>query len=318
MRRRLPCSALAVVAAAVALTAAPARADGSAVPDSAEAWYQTGPACASPVGCPVSYPAGTLHVGVAAGQEDARTYLRPDLSGIPAGATLESGQTSIPLDTNASDGSLSPASAAIEACLVTGVFDDGVEGSTKPAPAVDCSVNTIARVTATAVTIDLSSFLRAWDLGRPNHGFALIPVPSAAATWQVVFDDHKKTGGHPATTQVTYTTEAGAPVPAPVAPAVPPTAAPQELLPAPVSTPLAAPAPAGLPGSAVSPPEPSAATPPAGGVVSRAAVPAVAFRAGPGFRYSAAMLLPLVFLAGLTWLCRLLLTDATPYRRTRA
>ena len=58
------------------------------VPDVAEAWYAAAPidVCTTPLGCPPDqvptspYPADSLHVGVAGGQETARTYLLPDFS----------------------------------------------------------------------------------------------------------------------------------------------------------------------------------------------------------------------------------------------
>src|SRR4051794_35705875 len=71
-------------AAATAAATAPRTAT---VADSAEAWYADSPVdlCTTPLGCPPQdaptspYPADTLHVGVAGGQETARTYVLPDL-----------------------------------------------------------------------------------------------------------------------------------------------------------------------------------------------------------------------------------------------
>src|SRR5690348_15118675 len=61
------------------------------VADSAEAWYSSSPIdiCSTPLGCPPAqvpsspYPANTLHVGVAGGQETARTYVLPNLLSMP-------------------------------------------------------------------------------------------------------------------------------------------------------------------------------------------------------------------------------------------
>src|SRR5581483_2217412 len=118
-------------------------------------------ACSSPVGCgalgsPNPWPAGTLHVSATLGQESARAYLRPDLSQVPAGATLESGRMTIPLDSAAQDGSLSPASATLRACLATAAFDDGVQGSLATAPAADCSVSTQVAVGGASLAVDLA------------------------------------------------------------------------------------------------------------------------------------------------------------------
>src|SRR6059058_5253196 len=84
-----------------------AQADTSAtVPDAAEAWYAAAPidVCTTPLGCPPDqvptspYPAGSLHVGVAGGQETARSYVQPDLSQL-SGATLLRGTMALHVDT---------------------------------------------------------------------------------------------------------------------------------------------------------------------------------------------------------------------------
>src|SRR3954451_18415620 len=129
--RRAALLACAVVVPLTGLLAGPlggtAQADTSAtLPDVAEAWYAAAPidVCTTPLGCPPDqvptspYPAGSLHVGVAAGQETARSYVQPDFNQ-PTGATLLSGTMTLHVDTRQSDGSLPPESAKILACLVT-------------------------------------------------------------------------------------------------------------------------------------------------------------------------------------------------------
>src|SRR3954451_15224806 len=98
------------------MLAGTAQADTSAtVPDVAEAWYATAPidVCTTPLGSPPDqvptspYPDGSLHVGVAGGQETARSYLQPNISQM-GGATLLRGTMTLHVDTANSDGSLSP------------------------------------------------------------------------------------------------------------------------------------------------------------------------------------------------------------------
>src|SRR3954454_2588264 len=75
------------------------------IADAAEAWYAASPidTCSSPLGCaaaqvPTSpYPADTLHVGVAGGQETARPYVLPDLLSLPVGATVTGGTMTLPV-----------------------------------------------------------------------------------------------------------------------------------------------------------------------------------------------------------------------------
>src|SRR3954469_9680386 len=112
------------------------------VADIAEAWYAAAPVdgCTSPLGCPPEqaptspYPSDTLHVGVAAGQETARAYLLPDLSLVPIGTNFGTSTMTIPVATGSADGTQSPDSAHVAACLVTQPFADGVEGSSQSPP----------------------------------------------------------------------------------------------------------------------------------------------------------------------------------------
>src|SRR4051794_8994923 len=100
------------------------------VPDTAEAWYAATPVdvCTTPLGClpaevPTSpYPDQTLHVGLAAGQETARTYLLPGVASIPFGAAVQSAVMTLPVATGTQDGTQAADTAKIVACLSTAPF----------------------------------------------------------------------------------------------------------------------------------------------------------------------------------------------------
>src|SRR3954471_4432553 len=105
------------------------------VADASEAWFAAGPVdtCTTPLGCPPAqaptspYPADTLHVGVAGGQETARTYLLPDLAGIPFDATTTGGTMTLPIAADSGDGTVSPDAAHITACVATKPVTDGAQ-----------------------------------------------------------------------------------------------------------------------------------------------------------------------------------------------
>src|SRR3954469_8937458 len=119
------------------------------VPDSAEAWYAASPVdgCSTPLGCPPPqvptspYPADTLHVGVAGGQETARTYLMPDLTRLPFGASVVSATVTLPVAAGSTDGTQSPDAAHVLACVASEPFADGAQGSTQAPPKTDCSTS---------------------------------------------------------------------------------------------------------------------------------------------------------------------------------
>jgi hypothetical protein len=167
----------------------------------AEAWYRpTSPTCATPVGClplalPAGYPEGTLHVGVAAGQEESRAYIALRL---PGTGGIEGGTLQLPVGPSA-DGSVQPEAAKIRACLVTGTVKDKVAGDVTTPPTPDCSVTSpaVAKTTGsvTVLTVDLSPF--AVDWGEEVTGaLALLPAEGAAPTdtWHVAFSRHDRTG----------------------------------------------------------------------------------------------------------------------------
>src|SRR3954469_2492211 len=172
----VPFGWLLALPASGAPTTAPAAAAAQTitVADTAEAWYSATPidSCTTPLGCPPDqaptspYPADTLHVGVAAGQETARAYLLPDLSLVPVGMHLGTSTMTIPVATGSADGTQSPASAHVVACLVTQPFVDGVEGSSEP-PKVDCSISDKAAYDAkhSTLTVVFSAISSQWSQG---------------------------------------------------------------------------------------------------------------------------------------------------------
>ena len=188
------------------------------VEDSSEAWYATGAIdiCTTPLGCPPEqvptspYPADTLHVGVAGGQETARTYLLPDLLSLPLGATATGGTMTIPVDTASTDGTASADTAAMLACAATQPFTDGAAGSGATPPKTDCKTSVPAKYDAkkSVFTVDLEPFLKAWAAGQPSLGIALVPDPdkmSPTETWHVTIYGRKFAGHDHVKSVITYT-----------------------------------------------------------------------------------------------------------------
>ncbi|MCU1588508.1 MAG: hypothetical protein JWN31_2001, partial [Frankiales bacterium] len=155
------------------------------VKPAAEAWYRTTPACTLPTGCvdlsaaPSPFPAGTLHVGAVGDQEVARTYLRLDLSALPAGTKPAGGTLRLPVASQA-DGSVLPDMATLQACAVTGSVAD-VDGAFTPPPTADCAkASTPATYAAAAgtapatFTVNLSALASAWEGGASPGAIALV------------------------------------------------------------------------------------------------------------------------------------------------
>ena len=313
--RRAALLACAIVVPLASLLIGTATAGPSAtVRDIAEAWYAAAPidVCTTPLGCPPKqaptspYPAGSLHVSVAGGQETARSYVQPDLSTLPFGATLLSGTMTLHVDTANTDGSTMPASAKILACLVTAPFADGTAGSTSAPPAIDCTISAKPAYDAVTgvFTLDLSTLLQAWNAGQPQLGIALVPNQTQVSqtdAWHVTIEGHAQSGAKPITSTISYrapSLDTGSSFP-PITP-VPPPVAPNPTVPVqvPGST-GTAPAPAPV----VAAPQPSP--------VAVAQRPA-AF-AGP-ITKPAAFLAPLALLAGIVFFTRLFTRDAMPKR----
>lgn len=282
------------------------------VADSAEAWYAASPVdiCTTPLGCPPAaaptspYPADTLHVGIAGGQETARTYVVPDITSLPYGATPVSGTMTLPVATANGDGTLSPDTAKIKACLATKPVQDGTQGSTSVPPSVDCATSAMASYDAakSVFTIDLLPFLQAWQAATPAEGIALLPDTSSAQptdAWHVTFNGRHRTATPHISSTITVTvapdTSTSSNLAAPPASVVPP-APPAVPLPAPAAAPLAA--------------APPVVAPNAPAQVPAVQAQPVAFTRP--FQYPLAFLLPLVLLAGAVFLARLFTRDATP------
>ncbi|HEU5033265.1 MAG TPA: hypothetical protein VFT62_00745 [Mycobacteriales bacterium] len=288
------------------------------VADTVEAWYAASPIdlCTTPLGCtpPVSpYPADTLHVGVAGGQETARTYVLPDLSAL-AGATGATGTMTLPVATGGQDGTSSPETAKIEACLTTKPVTDGTDGSTAPPPAVDCTTKVPARYDAkhSAFTVDLTPFLASWSAGAPPFGIALLPDLSSAGptdAWHVTFNDRKRAQTAHISSRLTYSPVTQQPAghvgAGPSAPAAP-------------SAPAPAPAPPAVPTVPMPPVAtntdvaPSAAPPVVAATQPPTAVAQRPVALSSGFQYPLAFLMPLALLAGALFFTRLFTRDATP------
>jgi hypothetical protein len=284
------------------------------VGDSAEAWYARGAidVCSTPLGCPPDqvptspYPDNTLHVGVAGGQETARTYLLPDLFSLPLGAVATGGTMTVPVDTAGTDGTVSPDRATILACAATQPFTDGTAGSATPAPETDCKTSSRAQYDAkkVAFTIDLTPFLKAWAEGQPSLGIALVPDPAKNAptdAWHVTING-RKLAGHPhVKSAITFTppppistpTDTGATAATPPQPPNPPAVNTPDVPPA-TSTP-AEPAPVVAPKQQA----PVAQQP-------------VAF--AHKFQYPMAFLAPIALLLGALFFTRLFTRDPLPRR----
>lgn len=212
-RARLLLVVLAGVAVCGSARLARAETAGAAVAD--DAWYSASPTCGLPTGCGPTdslpsnprYPAGTLHVGVAGGQEEARTYLRLNLESLPPDAELDGGVLRVPVagsdaGTNAAD------TATLQACLASAPFGTSA-GSFAPPPAIDCNVKSPASYSTSPVpqfTIDLTPFASAWTEGA-NNGIALVPAAGQApnAVWHVAFSAHDGADAFKPTSQLRFT-----------------------------------------------------------------------------------------------------------------
>jgi hypothetical protein len=284
------------------------------VGDSAEAWYASSPIdlCTTPLGCPPQqvpsspYPANTLHVGVAGGQETARTYVLPDLLSLPYGATTTSGVMTLPVDSANSDGTVSPDTATMLACLATAPFADGTAGTSSAPPKVDCKTSAKAKYDAKKVvfTVDLTPFFKAWAAGQPSLGIALVPDDtkmSPTETWHVTFNGRKLSGKKHIESTITYTPPPPTPTGGTTVQTPPtPAAAPQP----PASVPA-------VPQSTSTAPLPAPVVAPTQAVTPVAQQP-VAFTSK--FKYPLAFLAPIGLLIGVVFFARLFTRDPLPRR----
>ena len=331
-RGRLCVLAVGLVMLTVPLAGTARAADPSTVKvgDAAEAWYATpiGGSCLIASLCPTlnsgGDPAGSLQVAATAGQEAARTYVRPDLGSLPSGAEATAGTLTLPIS---STGTSNASASSVQVCLATAAFKAGASGSTDPAPAIDCQVSQKAVVGTKSLTVSLAPFLAAWAGGRTDYGLALVPDltgASGAPTWHLSLDGSSEPGvAHPsATLELTYAAAIGS-APANGVPSVPAGVAPVSTSPVAASGPALS-LPAVAPAIASGVPTAQASVLPSVAPIQQAAgLPAAptaqnflpAASTGKGFQYPVTMLLPLALGGGLFFIIRLLLSDATPRRR---
>jgi hypothetical protein len=303
------------------------------VGDAAEAWYTSlaVDTCASPMGCPPlpsptapAYPANTLHVAESVGQAMDSLYIQPDLAGVPSGQAPVSGKVVLPLDSDPASGSANPATATIDACLVTSPFPDGAAGSTDSPPPADCRVSAPVIAGTTSFSLDLTPFLQAWNRGQPEYGLALLPtVPSSdpAPTWHVAFNGRNLAGvPHISSTLVLAGTGppasgfGGPPVTSSPTPSSVPASAPTSLDPGLATAPVIAPPNLGPVATPRGPDLAGPVSPTTSTTADLPAQPAAEVSGPHGFQYPEVLLLPLLFVAGLVFVTRLLTSDPTPKR----
>lgn len=293
----------------------------------AEAWYRAAQTCTLPVGCaptpPSQYSPDTLHVGVLAGQEEARTFLQLDLTALPAGTKPAGGQLRLPVATGSQDGTRAPETARLRACLVTEPVEEA-DGEVGAGPAADCDAASAEAVfvpaaeqTPAAFTVDLAALAESWTTSSAPGALALLPAEGAAPTesWHVTFSDQDREGDGVAliTAAVSFV---GVAVDVQDAPPPPVSAPVDGGFVAPPSfdagTSFAAPAPVfEAPtelGRIASAPQPAAAGPAPQAAPVQEVVPVASF-VDAGFRYPGVFLLPLLFAVAAGWLGRALTRD---------
>ncbi|MCW2543822.1 MAG: hypothetical protein JWM40_1374 [Frankiales bacterium] len=203
-----------LVAGGIGVAFIPVAQAASKLTPTTEGWYQANPTCDLPTGClsvdtlpvplpveppavPVSaplspYPAGSMHVGWAAGKETARSYLAfpfESLTGTLTGALLD-----IPLDTNPVDGDTQSTTAKAQVCLATGPVVK-VEASLNSPPAISCEQHAALTYVATP-TPHMHADLAPLLLGLPTtSGIVLLPDATKNAesdAWRFVFSAHDR------------------------------------------------------------------------------------------------------------------------------
>lgn len=199
---RLLTAALVAGSTALAFVPVAQAATDTVLTPTTEGWYQPNPSCASPLGCqppptqPPStspYPARSMHIGLSAGQETARSYLGLPLTGVIGTATAAT--LTVPLDTTQGGGSTSPELAKIQVCLTTAALT-AVDGSFDAPPKTECTATAAVAYVATPephLQADLAPLLNALPTAT---GIVLLPDATKAAptdSWRVVFSAHDRT-----------------------------------------------------------------------------------------------------------------------------
>lgn len=183
------------------LLAAPrsSAATASDVKTSQEAWYHAAPAesgsedptCGLPTGCaeapevPVNpFADNTLQVGIAAGQDNAHSFVALDLTALPLGATVTGGTLTVPV---LADGSVQPEAAKIAACPTSEPITEAQGGAPGTGPAFDCKTSSEGTFNAgdqPTITVDLTPLAATLT----TAGIALVPsaaAQEAADTWRL-------------------------------------------------------------------------------------------------------------------------------------
>lgn len=308
MRARRLQAVLAVAIGALALGVGPVRAEQAVeITTAVEAWYMTAPNGGVPGGPAVSpYPAGSLHVGVAAGQEESRSYVALDLGDVDPDAEVVAARLVLPVDVANTRGA---ESASVRICRAPRP-QDAVSGSTAPPPPADCSLTTPAIYRAADATFeaDLEPMLDVLD-----EGIAIVAAHAEGATWHVAFLG--RAGSAPS--KITAVLRLAAPDAAMPAASASSTLHDSGALAAALHPESVAPVPAiGLsaPGAVapLQPPRPSVA---GGGAPTLA--PPLGVAAEEGFRYSVIFGLPLLLLVAVPYFGRALTAPvvADPARR---
>jgi hypothetical protein len=268
----------------LALCAAPAEAAqvdavSLVVDRSAWTWRHPVPAPGLPVEEPSQVPAGDLAVasdGDPGGRPAKATYLRLDLTPLPAAAEVSALSLSLPVDTAAQ--SVVPDGVRLVACRLLADFTPGEGTDPATAPKEDCAGAPEGRYDAAAGTwsFALATTAQQWALDRgSNHGVVVRPAPDYAlpdgVPFQIVFE-----GAAQVRAALSFTV----PAPAPDVQAVtPPDATGGTAVAAPPSVPLSA---GSAPLGDLAPPAaPALAAPPAAAPAAAAVVPAAAARPRP-------------------------------------
>lgn len=186
------------------------------VPTDIEAWYYIAddsiepPAPLPPAPLPVPDPVNpygedTLHVSITSGEEDARTYITLDLSGLPATFELVDGILTLPIDP--SGVTMNPDTARVQVCL-SEIPPQSEEGSFEEPPEVDCSTKAPASYEeqpSPHLVADITDL----DADLTFSGLAIMPSDRAreqSDTWHVTFYGKKNEaeGAEPITAELTF------------------------------------------------------------------------------------------------------------------
>lgn len=166
---------------------------------SVEAWYHVLDDEVQPAPLPVvpdamnPYGEDTLHVGITAGQEDARTYVGLDLSDLPATFDLRAATLILPVDPDAA--TMNPDEARVQVCL-SALPPESKEGSFEEPPKVDCKTKSPATYVARPFPHLIADVTRFGE-DLAFSGVAIMPTERAREqgdTWHVAFYGKKNEG----------------------------------------------------------------------------------------------------------------------------